>query len=340
MTTRRGQPAARPARPAATRPGIRRGSGRRTRPIRRASAGITPVRAAALLVLLAALAGLYGLAASSAFTAKRTAISGTTWTPQADIIAALDIPAGQNLFTLNTALVASRLDGIPAVEGVKVTVALPDEVRVAVTERQALLVWQASGHRFLVDGTGMLFADLGDSPSAAAASLPVVVDQRSAATLLVVGSTLDGVILDAALRLGSLTPSDLDSSASGLGITVDDSDGFKVTALPAGWTAVFGFYTPTLRTTDLIPGQVRLLRSLLFGREDKVGRIILADDRSGTYLPIGSPEPTAKPKATAKPTARPTATPRPSTTPRPTVKPTVRPAGASASPKPSATPKP
>ena len=48
---------------------------------------------------------------------------------------------------------------------------------------------------------------------------------------------------------------------------------------------MFGFYTPTLRTTDLIPGQVRLLRSMLAGREDDVLRVILADDRSGTYVP-------------------------------------------------------
>ena len=41
--------------------------------------------------------------------------------------------------------------------------------------------------------------------------------------------------------------------------------GFTLKAEPVGWSAVFGFYTPTLRTTDLIPGQVRLLRSMLAG---------------------------------------------------------------------------
>ena len=37
---------------------------------------------------------------------------------------------------------------------------------------------------------------------------------------------------------------------------------------PDGWNAIFGFYTPTLRTTDLVPGQVRLLRSLLADDEE------------------------------------------------------------------------
>jgi len=64
---------------------------------------------------------------------------------------------------------------------------------------------------------------------------------------------------------------------------------------PASWAAVFGFYTPTLRTPDLIPGQVRLLRSLLAGQEDAIQRVILSDDRSGTILPRPTPEPTRKP---------------------------------------------
>ena len=50
------------------------------------------------------------------------------------------------------------------------------------------------------------------------------------------------------------------------------------------WVAVFGVYTPSIRTPDLIPGQVRLLRSFLAGRELPVKRIILADDRNGTYV--------------------------------------------------------
>ena len=42
-------------------------------------------------------------------------------------------------------------------------------------------------------------------------------------------------------------------------MTIDDEHGFSLDSGPDGWTAVFGFYTPTIRRTDLIPGQVRLL---------------------------------------------------------------------------------
>ena len=61
-------------------------------------------------------------------------------------------------------------------------------------------------------------------------------------------------------------------------MTVTDVDGFIVLAAAGGWDAVFGFYSPATRPTDMIPGQVRLLRSLLAGREPEVRRIILASE--------------------------------------------------------------
>lgn len=280
-------------------------------------------------MLLAGLAGLYGLTQSSAFDVRRTQVTGATWTSEEAILTALAVPSGQNVFTVSSADLAGRLAAIPAIRSSSVTVTLPDQIRVAVTEREALVVWRAGGQAYLVDTTGLLFAALGPDAPAEAERLPVVVDARAASASLAVGATLDPVTLDAALRLGSLAPADLESSATDFAIRVDDTDGFVLTAEPGGWTAVFGFYTPTLRTTDLIPGQVRLLRSLIHGREAKVGRVILADDRGGTYLPRGSAAPTASPKATPKPTPKPTAkpkaTPKPTARPKPTPRPTPSP---------------
>ena len=111
------------------------------------------------------------------------------------------------------------------------------------------------------------------------------------------------VDLDAATRLASLKPSDVGSSAVGLAVTVSDENGFVVSARPETWTAIFGYYTPSLRTTELIPEQVRLLRSLLVGREAQVGRIVLASATDGTYTPRSTPSPSksAKPKASKAP---------------------------------------
>ena len=114
---------------------------------------------------------------------------------------------------------------------------------------------------------------------------------------MVVGEdhALDAVDLDAATRLASLVPADVGSSAVSLAIRVTDQSGYVVDARPAGWSAVFGFYTPSLRTTELIPGQVRLLRSLLIGREQLVERVILASATDGTYIPRSTPKPSKAP---------------------------------------------
>ncbi len=285
--------------PSALRPGARPGGAvRRTRSVRRSSAGLTPTRAGALLALLLGLAGLYGAVSSDAFTVRRMDVSGLTWTDRGAVLATLAIPDDQNVFTLQTRDLEDRLGSIPAIRGAAVSIALPDEVRVAVTERTALLVWQVGDARYLVDATGLLFTQLDGSPPDAAAALPVLDDQRAAAAAFTVGSILEPVVLDAALRLGSLRPADVGSAAASLDLRLDDASGFVMKAPGIGWTAVFGFYTPSLRTTDLIPGQVRMLRSYFAGHgEDAALRMILADTRNLTVIPRATPSPTASAKS-------------------------------------------
>ncbi|MER3418385.1 MAG: hypothetical protein C4343_04640, partial [Chloroflexota bacterium] len=83
-------------------------------------------------------------------------------------------------------------------------------------------------------------------------------------------------------------------TAAELLIGLDDADGWTIRPGGGGagglaWTAVFGFYTPTLRPTTMIPGQVRLLRSLLLDREATVARVVLASETEGTYVPRPAP---------------------------------------------------
>jgi len=161
-------------------------------------------------------------------------------------------------------------------------------------------------------GTGSaLFAALSAKPPADAAVLPVIDDRRAASTSadatstadavvgLTVGAQIDPVDLDAATRLASLAPGDIGSSAVSLSVSVTDENGFVVGTKPGSWSAVFGFYTPSLRTTEMIPGQVRLLRSLLIGREPVVDRIILASETDGTYTPRAASS--GSPKASVAP---------------------------------------
>lgn len=247
--------------------------------------------------MLLSAAAVYGVAHSTAFTYVNVAVEGATFTDEAEIVAALEGARGVNLFGLLTRPFEERIREIPTIRSADVSVRLPDTLAVRVRERAPILVWQVGARRYLVDTEGRLFARLADPAPEHAAGLPVVEDRRAASVGLSVGRAVDRVDLDAATRLASLVPADVGSGADALFVFISDAGGFTIRTKPATWQAVFGFYTPTLRTPELIPGQVRLLRSLLIGREPMIERIILASETDGTY--------------TTKPTPRPSPTPAP-----------------------------
>jgi hypothetical protein len=249
------------------------------------------VRAGAALAMLLSAAAIYGAASSPAFGLASVALEGIRYTPEADVRARLGVPLGTNLFGLATDPLEARLAALATVASARVSVRLPDTLAVTIAERQPILVWRIGERSLLLDDAGTLFAELGTTAPPDAAALPVVDDRREASRGLGVGSRLDAVDLDAATRLGSLRPVDVGSAAPRLSVAVTDDMGFVITTGADGWTAVFGFYTPSLRTPDIVPGQVRLLRSLLAGRESTVERVILASETDGTYVPKPSPTP-------------------------------------------------
>jgi len=247
-----------------------------------------PARAGAVLGILTSLGAIYGLTTSSAFTYTRAEVPELRWTSGAAIETALGIPTGTNLFRLTVAPLEDRIRALPGVADATVTVALPDALVVGVTERVAIIAWSVGATQFLVDRDGVLFA-AAEPGAAVAAGLPIIVDSRVASAGLTVGDALDPVDLDAATRLGSLVPADVGSVADRLLVTVSDATGFVLGSSPASWVATFGLYTPTKRPPYLIPGQVRLLRSLLNGREAGVAKVILADAENGTFVPKATP---------------------------------------------------
>ena len=261
----------------------------------RAPAGIvTPARAAGLLGMLATGFLFTLVTGPTAFGLSRTDLPRLTWTDPAAVRAALGLRAGTNVFQLDTAPLEASLRALPAVASADVAVGLPDGVVVvSIEERTPVLAWQVGATRFLADADGTLFAAI-DAKAALPDGVAVVDDRRigSSATV-VIGAKLDSVDADVATRLGSLTPTDLGSTATRLGLIITEADGFVIST-PGGWTAVFGFYSPATRPTDIIPGQVRLLRSLLAGREGSLARIILASETDGTYVPKATPKPTPR----------------------------------------------
>ncbi len=267
------------------------GSGPRPRSLRL----LTPARAGGLLGMLAAGLLLRLVLSSAVFAVERVDQPDLRWTGRDAVLAMIDVPPGTNIFGIEVAPIEARLAAIPGIASAHVSVALPGSLVVSIVEREAILAWRVGGTDYLVDRAGALFAT-SDPAAAAAASLPVVVDDRVASPLtLAVGVSLDPVDLDVSTRLAALTPADIGSTASHLVVQINDTDGYVIGTEPATWSAVFGFYSPSLRATDLIPGQVQLLRSLLATRESTVDRIILADARNGTYTLKPTPKPTKKP---------------------------------------------
>ncbi len=260
---------------------------------------MSAARAAAALAILASAGGIYGVGASSAFEYTTLRVDGARFTDVAAAAEAIGDAQGENLFRLSTGPLETALEALSTVDRAQVTVQLPGTLVVTLRERVPVLVWRVGARRYLADATGSLFARLGDDPPAEAADLQVIDDRRAASAGLSVGTRLDPQDLDAATRLASLVPVDVGSAAEKLAVRVTDENGFVVRADPQGWLAIFGFYTPSLRTPDLIPGQVRLLRSLLIGREPLIARVILASETDGTYVPKPTPrsDPSASPGA-------------------------------------------
>jgi hypothetical protein len=264
---------------------------RRRKGQRRASAGLTPGRAAAALALVLVAGAGWGLTASETFTVSELEVTGTNLTAPDEVASALALASpAPNAFTLATEPLGSRLEDLPTIAAADVRVVLPDTLRVRLEERRPILVWRTVDQALLVDRQGLVLVDAADAAATDAARrlaevLPSVDDRRTGAGLPGPGSTLEPLQLDIATRLLSLRPADVGSGSTRLTVALDDADGWIVQpAVDDPWTAVFGVYTAELRPPDIVPAQVRLLRSLLAGREQKVARAVLADAENGTVV--------------------------------------------------------
>lgn len=230
-------------------------------------------------------------------------LSGVHYSDAVAVRSAIGLPSSgtTNVFLLRTTEMRRALAALPAVAAVDVRATLPHRLVVSIVERTPVLMLGHDQATYLVDADGVVL-ERRPSDALALADLPQIDDQRAEQAIeIVVGQTLAAIDGQAMLELGALTPQMLDSSASALSVSVDDADGYVVSASPTGWRAVFGHYTPNLRPPDIIARQVQCLRTLLAGGETAIATIYLAPqgDRCGTYLP--------------RPTSRGAPTPSPAT---------------------------
>ena len=242
-------------------------------------------------------------ARASLTTVGQVSVIGTTLLDPEAVIAAANIPIGSSLLGVNLREAEEAVAALPLVASVRVSAGLPDGIQIRVREKSLLLRWQIGDRIYAVSESGELLgetASLNLAPSAAAAlaAAPLLYDDRTPSPLPTVGQ-LTATELDVATRLASLTPEDLGTAATTLTLRLLSDFGFAVEATGPSieWSAVFGIYSATIRPTSMIPGQVRLLRSLLAGRETRIGWVILADDQAGTYTAKGvrPPSPSVSP---------------------------------------------
>jgi cell division septal protein FtsQ len=149
------------------------------------------------LLVLVGLA-LYVLGADRTFYVADVVVEGTvTLSPEA-VVEGSGV-SGRHLFWLNPAEAAGRLLEMPNLLAATVEVGWPNQVKITVTERAPVMVWDQRGQRFWVDEQGQLMQarqETGD--------LLVILSQEPEE--LTLGSRIPGEVLDGALQLKNLRP--------------------------------------------------------------------------------------------------------------------------------------
>ncbi len=144
-----------------------------------------------LALVLAAVAGLvYLVAFSPVLAVARVEISGADVASEQEISEAAAVELGTPLVRLDAAGIAERVAGLPPVAEVSVTRRWPDQVSIAITERQARLAI-ASGTGYLIaDASGVVFDTARSRPKGLVEVDADARDQRSLADAGVVYSSL------------------------------------------------------------------------------------------------------------------------------------------------------
>jgi cell division protein FtsQ len=135
----------------------RRRRARRLLSWRRALAALTVVGLLAL--------GGYAVWFSPWLSAEDVRITGTAQLDVAEVERVAGVPLGEPLARVDLAAVRARVGAMAMVEAVDVTRSWPHEVRIAVTEREAVAVVQVGTGLRGMDASGVLFRDFATAPA-------------------------------------------------------------------------------------------------------------------------------------------------------------------------------
>lgn len=142
--------------------------------------------------------------AQAGFRLSQVTLGGRRHADLDAIKAALDAPPGVPILALDLPVMRARLLAIPEVASATLTRRLPGELRVTITERVPVALWQSHGQRQLIDRTG---AVLSAQKYREAVKLPVVVGSDAAQHIAELLALLDAAPelkpdVAAAVRIG------------------------------------------------------------------------------------------------------------------------------------------
>lgn len=129
-----------------------------------------------LLVLAISVFGAHFALTSPAFRVQQVSIVGTQNPALVSSIQHMGVQ-GQNIFLVDTAALATRIDMVPQVASASLEKQWPNQLTVTVVERVPLLLWQTNQETYSVDRQGVVIAPA--SETIGADQLMTVVDMRS-----------------------------------------------------------------------------------------------------------------------------------------------------------------
>lgn len=83
-------------------------------------------------------------------------VEGRVMTAPADILKAIGVERGTPILGINPAQAKNRIEGLPWVRAATVERRLPGTIRIHLTERQPLALWQYHGQMMLIDHDGVI----------------------------------------------------------------------------------------------------------------------------------------------------------------------------------------
>ena len=101
----------------------------------------------------------------------QVSLEGHRYTPDTDVLDALDLPHAGSMLLFNGTEAATRILRLPWIDRVQIKPLVPNGLHVVVTERRPYAVWEHDGRRQVIDQTGRV---LGVAGPRAFADLPLV----------------------------------------------------------------------------------------------------------------------------------------------------------------------